>query len=257
MDLELRGKVVAITGGTDGLGLALADRLVESGARVAVCGRNEERLTEARTRWEGAGADALALRADVTEPKDLESFVDAIVTRWGGLDAVVNNAGKASTGAIDTVGDAAWREDLDLKVLAAVRLVRLALPHLRAAGDASIVNVLSVAAKTPGAGSLPTTASRAAGLAITKALSHELGPAGIRVNSVLVGLIESGQWRRTAEATNQPLERVYEQLAKSVPLGRVGRAEEFADLVSYLLSARASYVSGAAINLDGGMSQAL
>jgi NAD(P)-dependent dehydrogenase (short-subunit alcohol dehydrogenase family) len=257
MDLELQGKVVAITGGTDGLGLALADRLVELGARVAVCGRDEERLAAARMRWESAGADALALRADVIEPTDLEAFVDSIVSRWGGLDAVVNNAGKSSTGAIDAVGDAAWREDLDLKVLAAVRLVRLALPHLRAAGDASIVNVLSVAAKTPGAGSLPTTASRAAGLAITKALSHELGPAGIRVNSVLVGLIESGQWRRTAEATNQPLERVYEQLAKSVPLGRVGRAEEFADLVSYLLSARASYVSGAAINLDGGMSQAL
>src|SRR5215207_11490782 len=159
MDLELQGKVVAITGGTDGLGLALADRLLEEGARVAVCGRNEERVESSRTRWEAADADAVVVRADVTVPGDLETFVDTIVARWGRLDGLVNNAGKASTGTLESVSDDAWRDDIELKVLGAVRLTRLALPYLRAAGGGgSVVNVLSVAAKTPGAGSLPTTA---------------------------------------------------------------------------------------------------
>jgi NAD(P)-dependent dehydrogenase (short-subunit alcohol dehydrogenase family) len=120
-----------------------------------------------------------------------------------------------------------------------------------------VINVLSVAARAPGAASLPTTASRAAGLAITKALSHELGPDGIRVNSVLVGLVESGQWRRHAEDAGRRVEELYESLAAAIPLGRVGRADEFADLAAFLLSGRTSFITGASINLDGGMSPAL
>jgi NAD(P)-dependent dehydrogenase (short-subunit alcohol dehydrogenase family) len=116
--------------------------------------------------------------------------------------------------------------------------------------------VLAVAAKAPGAGSLPTSASRAAGLALTKAMANELGPAGVRVNAVLIGLVESGQWRRRAEAQGRTAGEVYAGLVagNDIPLGRVGRAEEFADLAAYLLSDRASYVTGAGVNLDGGLS---
>jgi NAD(P)-dependent dehydrogenase (short-subunit alcohol dehydrogenase family) len=193
MDLELTDKVCLITGGTDGLGTALADRLVAEGAKVAVCGRNPERVwaTDARL---AAGGDAFAIVADITNPSDLDAFVAAAVERWGGIDCVVNNAGTAKALPFEAGTDDVWEQDLDLKVLAHVRLIRLALPHLRINGGA-IVNVLNTASKAPRARSLPTSASRAAGLAITKALSQELAPEGIRVNAVLVGLVESGQWR--------------------------------------------------------------
>ena len=257
MDLHLDGKVILITGGTDGLGAALADRLVEEGARVAVCGRDPGRLAITEQRL--AGGDAVAVQADVTRLPDLERFVEAAVSRWGHLDGLVNNAGKSAAGRVDQVSDEDWTEDLNLKVLGAVRCTRLAVPHMAAAGGGAIVNVLAVAGKAPAAGSLPTAASRAAGLAITKAASKDLGGQGIRVNAVLIGLVESGQWRRRAEAAGQSEDEFYRQLVQhaGIPLGRVGRAEEFADLAAYLLSDRSSYVTGSAINLDGGTSPVL
>jgi NAD(P)-dependent dehydrogenase (short-subunit alcohol dehydrogenase family) len=259
MDLHLNGKVVLITGGTDGLGAALADRLVAEGARVSVCGRDPGRLAAAGQRLSAAGENALVVQADVTRPADLERFVDAAVARWGRLDGLVNNAGKSAGGRMDQVSDDDWTADFNLKVLAAVRCTRLAVPHLAAAGGGAIVNVLNIGAKAPGAGSLPTTASRAAGLAITKAASKELGPHRIRVNAVLVGLVASGQWRRRAIAAGQSEEETYRQMAENaaIPLGRVGRSEEFADLAAYLLSDRSSYVTGSAVNLDGGTSPVL
>src|ERR1700683_3962069 len=147
MDLHLNGKVVLITGGTDGLGAALADRLVEEGARVAVCGRDSGRLAATEQRLRDAGGDALAVQADVTRPADLERFVNAAIARWGRLDGLVNNAGKSAGGRIDEVSDDVWIADLELKVHAAVRLTRLTVPHLIAAGGGAIVNVLNVGAK--------------------------------------------------------------------------------------------------------------
>ena len=258
MDLELEGKVVLVTGGTDGLGLALAAQLVAEGASVAVCGRDEERLALAESGLRGGPGDVLALRADVTDPRDLEAYVEAATSRWGRIDGVVHNAGRASAGRIDLVDDATWAADIELKLMAAVRLTRLALPHLRTSKGAMLFT-LSVTGKAPPGASEPTSVSRAAGMALMKALSKELAPEGIRVNAVLIGLIESGQWVRAAEASGTELGEFYERTAKGsgVPLGRFGRAAEFADLGCYLLSARASYLTGTAINLDGGLSPAV
>jgi len=257
--LHFEGKAILITAGTDGLGAALAGRLAGEGARVAVCGRDPGRLAATEQRLREAGGDVVAVQADVTDPASTERFVGAAVQRWGRIDGLVNNAGKSATGRVDQVSDDEWAQDLSLKVLAAARCTRLAVPHLAAAGGGAIVNVLNTGSKAPGAGSLPTAASRAAGLALTKAASKDLGGQGIRVNAILIGLVESGQWRRRAEAAGQPEEEFYRTMAQrgGIPLGRVGRAEEFADLAAYLLSDRASYVTGSAVNLDGGSSPVL
>ncbi len=258
MDLELDGKVVVITGGTDGLGLALAHHLVQEGAAVAICGRDEERLASAMASLQTAQADFLGQRADVANAADIEAFVDAAVTRWGRIDGVVHNAGRSAAGPLEANDDTVWEDDLQLKLMGAVRLTRAALPHLRVRGGAALFT-LAMAAKAPGPGSTPSSVSRAAGMALMKSLSKELAPDGIRVNAVLIGLIESGQWVRAAATSGQDLPEFYARMAEgaAIPMGRVGRSDEFADLAAFLLSARASYLTGTAINLDGGLSPAV
>jgi NAD(P)-dependent dehydrogenase (short-subunit alcohol dehydrogenase family) len=255
MDLELAGKAVLITGGTDGLGLALARQLAAEGASVAICGRDAERLRAADALVQDAGGDVLALRADVSSAADLEAFFDAAVGRWGRIDGVVHNAGRSAAGTLESVDDAAWEGDLQLKLMSAIRLTRLALPLLRASRGA-VLFTLAMAAKAPGGGSEPSSVSRAAGMALMKALSKELAPDGIRVNAVLIGLIESGQWVRAAAGSGLELSEFYERFARDagIPLGRFGRSEDFADLGCFLLSTRASYLTGTAVNLDGGLS---
>jgi NAD(P)-dependent dehydrogenase (short-subunit alcohol dehydrogenase family) len=258
MDLELGGKAVLITGGTDGLGLALARRLAQEGASVAVCGRDPGRVDAAETSLSEISGEVLAQQADVTSPADLDAFVEAAIDRWGRIDGIVHNAGRAAGGPIQSIDDAAWESDFQLKLMAAVRLSRLTLPELRAARG-SILFTLAISAKAPGGSSEPSSVTRAAGMALMKALSKELAPDGVRANAVLIGLIESGQWLRAAEGAGEALEQFYARFARdaAVPLGRFGRAEEFADLGCFLLSPRASYLTGVAINLDGGLSPAV
>lgn len=254
MKLELDDKVFAITGGTDGLGLSLAQRLVSEGAQVAICGRDSERLAAALSSFEN-GAAVLGLQADVSTAEGIDGFVQGTLERFAGLDGVVHNAGKSAAMPLEASDDDTWESDIGLKVMGAVRLTRAALPHLKVRGGA-VLFTLATAAKAAGPGSAPSSVSRAAGMTLMKALSKELGPHGIRVNALLIGLIESGQWVRAAAAGGQDLGEFYEGMAKGagIPLGRVGRAEEFADVAAFLLSPRASYVTGTAINLDGGLS---
>jgi NAD(P)-dependent dehydrogenase (short-subunit alcohol dehydrogenase family) len=252
MDLELTDRAFLITGGTDGLGLALARRLVSEGARVAVCGRDLARLGRAQALL---GDGSVCFRADVTNESELDAFIDAALSKFGGLDGAVNNAGRSAGTPVSVADESMWRDDFELKVISAVHVSRRVLPALEDSKGA-IVNVLAIMARTPGANSTPTTASRAAGLALTKAMSQEVGPRGVRVNAILIGLIESGQWVRKAEEAQVSVEEFIASMAKEsrIPLGRMGRAEEFADLAAFLLSPRASYITGVGISIDGGLS---
>lgn len=252
MDLDVRDRAYLITGGTDGLGLALARTLVAEGASVAVCGRDPDRLARAQSEL---GTSALCVRADVTDEAALDAFVDQTITRFGRLDGVVSNAGQAVARPVADSSAQEWRDDYALKVLPAAQLARRATPALESTSG-SILAILSIKARAPGPGSTPTAASRAAGLALAKALAEELGPRGVRSNAILIGLVESGQWVRRAADSGQDVAAFYAAVAahQRIPLGRFGRAEEFAALAAFVLSPRASYLSGAGINFDGGLS---
>jgi NAD(P)-dependent dehydrogenase (short-subunit alcohol dehydrogenase family) len=254
MDLELHDKSFLITGGSAGLGKALAERLVREGAKVAVLARDAERLSSVAAELRQAGGEVIDHAGDVTEPEEVESFVALVIDRWGAIDGVVNNAGTLAGGPFADHDDSVWEADLQLKLMAAVRLTRAALPALRRSRGV-VLNTLSITGKAPDAGTTPTSVSRAAGLALTKALSRELAPEGIRVNAILIGVIESLQLERYAASAGVTPQQYYERMVATsgIPLGRVGQPREYGDLAAFLLSARASYVTGTAVNLDGGL----
>ena len=257
MDLGLHGKVAAITGGSEGIGRAVAYRLAAEGARVAVCARRQDVLEEAASAIAKAtGAEVLPVVADVTGAADCERFVRTTVERFGSLEILVNNAGRSAAAPFSQVTEDDWRSDLELKLFGAIRCCQLALPHMLQRGWGRIVNITHVGGKQPGPASLPTSVSRAAGIALTKALSKDYAAHGITVNTVCVGRIKSGQWERRwrERFAHLPIEEYYRQQAAGIPMGRFGEAEEVADLVAFLASDRAAYITGTAINIDGGVS---
>lgn len=255
MDLGLDGRVAIITGATQGIGRATALALAAEGARVVLVARDVDRLTRTLAELEALGRHGgIGVSADVATAEGCERVVAETVAAFGRIDILVNNAGTSATGSFEDSSDEAWAADLDLKVMAWVRLIRLSLPHLRRSPAARIVNVANIGAKQPAAGTLPTTASRAAGLAITKALSKELAPDGILVNAVCIGFVRAGQHERTAERRGIDVEEYYRERSAAIPLGRVGETREAADVISFLVSDRASFVTGSTINIDGGAS---
>jgi 3-oxoacyl-[acyl-carrier protein] reductase len=256
MDLGLKDKVAVITGGSEGIGRATANSLAREGARVVVCARRMDVLQKAVDEIaEDTGAELVAVQADVTNAADIERVIQTAVDRFGQLNILVNNAGLSQARAFESVTDDQWQSDFDLKLFGAIRASRAAIPHIRAAGGGSIVNLLNLAAKQPGARSMPTSVSRAAGMALTKALSKDLAPDNIRVNGINIGLIKSGQHERRWQAGGKgTLDEHYAQMAKGIPIGRVGEAAEVGDLIAFLCSARGAYLTGVSINVDGGVS---
>ncbi len=250
LDLGLGGKVAIITGGSEGLGRAAARRLAAEGARVAICARRPDVLERAAAGIRLAGGQVLARSVDVTKADQIETFVNEVVREWGGVDILLNNAGTSAAASFEAVDDAAWLHDLELKLLSAVRCCRLCIPHMKKRGGGRIINVTNLGAKAPSARGLPTSVSRAAGINLTKSLANEYAPDKILVNTICIGLVKSAQWERRAKGD---VDAFYRDIAKRVPLGRVGEAEEFADLVAFLVSERAAFITGTAINFDGGM----
>jgi NAD(P)-dependent dehydrogenase (short-subunit alcohol dehydrogenase family) len=246
-----------VTGGSEGIGKATALRLAEEGAHVAICARRKEPLDNVAADIQKFGVQGLAVAADMSKAEDVERFMKAVIDRFGRVDILVNNAGTSKRGAFLELTDEEWAADLELKVFGAIRCTRLAVPHMKKNGGGRIVNITISSAKQPGAESYPTSVSRAAGLAITKALSKEFAANNILVNTVCIGRIKSGQHERRYKRQGQTAEQYYAESAKGIPMGRVGEAEEVANVIAFLVSDAASYVTGSSINLDGGISGVL
>ncbi|SDO11506.1 NAD(P)-dependent dehydrogenase, short-chain alcohol dehydrogenase family [Paenibacillus sp. yr247] len=260
MQLGLQGKVALITGGSKGIGLATAISLSREGAKVAILARNEEQLQEAANQIaKKTDGEVLTIQADVTSEADCQRAVEQTVQKFGSLHILVNNAGTSAAQPFEQVGTEVWRQDLELKLFGAIHCSRYAIPYMRQVGGGSIVNITTSAAKTPPASSLPTSVSRAAGLALTNAMSKDLAADQIRVNTVCIGKIRSDQlekgWKR--EAPELSWEEYARDPRHDIPLGRIGNAEEAANVITFLSSDAASYVTGTSVNIDGGKSASL
>jgi 3-oxoacyl-[acyl-carrier protein] reductase len=257
MEVRLDGRSAVITGGSKGLGLAMAERFAASGADVAIVARTPETLNEARQRVQAnAKGKVAAVSCDVSKAADIRKAYDQIMSEFGKIDIFVNNAGQSTRGPSEEITDEMWQADLDLKLFAQIRFCRLLFPQMKQRRWGRIIAVLNIGAKAPGPNSAPTSVSRAAQMAFTKALSMEGAPHNVLVNSLHVGVIVSDQIvrRHRREAANVSLEEFIRQAGQGVPLGRMGRAEEFANIACFLASDAASYVTGCAINVDGGRS---
>jgi len=257
MDIRLDGRSAVITGGTKGLGLAMATRFAASGADVAILARRPEVLEEAKaTIAKTAKGRVAGFACDVSKADQVEAGFARAMDALGKVDIVVNNAGTSRTAPFMTITDAMWQDDFDLKLFGAIRLTRLAWPQMIERRWGRVINVLNIGAKAPRASSAPTTVTRAAGMALTKVLAGEGAPHNVLVNALLVGQIVSDQWvrRHAAAGANEKFEDYIKGLATDIPLGRLGHAEEFAATACFLCSEQGGYITGTAINVDGGRS---
>jgi 3-oxoacyl-[acyl-carrier protein] reductase len=259
MQISLSGRSAIVTGGSKGIGLAVATRFAASGADVAIFGRGREALDAAvaaiKTSAKGSNSThVIGVQADVGVAADIQRGYDEVMKAFGKVDIIVNNAGTSRAMPFEKVTDEILLHDIEQKLFAAVRLIRLVSPQMKERRWGRIINVLNIGAKAPRPNSMPTSVSRAAGMAMTKALSAEFAPHNVLVNAMLVGLIEADQHVQRAKQTNVPLDQYYENAKKEIPLGRVGKAEEFANLACFLVSEQAGYITGTATNVDGGRS---
>lgn len=264
MELSLTGRTALITGGSLGLGRAMAETFYRAGARVAILARREGPLEQARQEIAEAaagsappGAAIAAYVCDVMDPAQIQASLARVTGDLGGVDILVNNAGQSAAAPFESITDEAWQADLDLKLFAAIRLTRAVWPHMTESRWGRVINLLNVYAKAPDANTAPTSVSRAAGMALTKVLANEGAPHNVLVNALLIGFIRSDQIRRRYEAGDhsESFEDFVARAGARLPMGRVGEPEEVANLALFLASDAGSYVTGCAINMDGGVSR--
>ena len=267
MDLGLAGRRAIVTGGSKGLGRAIAAELLAEGAQVAICSRHEAELDATAAELRKDGGTVVALACDVTDPDQVTEFIESAASALaaqgggdGGIDILVNNAGGARPGRFESLTDADWQEDFEVKALSQIRCTRAALPWLRQSPAPRVININAVYARYPDPAFLASSVNRASCLSLAKALSIELGHEGILVNSVNIGFVTTPQWENIhrRRAPDLPAEEFFGGLAaQEVPLGRFGRPDEVAGIVTFLAGDRASYITGASIDVAGGMGKYL
>jgi len=257
MDLGLTDKVAIVTGSSRGLGLASARSLAAEGGRVCICARGEARLREASSEVGAAAGDAarvLAVAADVSQPDGVNAVIDRTVETFGALDILVNNVGLAGGGGLLETSDDQWREAIDQTLFPAIRASKQAVPHMQRRGGGVIVIIASIFGREAG-GRMAYNAVKAAQISLAKSLAQQLASSGIRVNSVSPGsiLFEGGSWWRRQQADPAG---IAEFVKRELPFGRFGRPEEVGDVVTFLCSKRASWISGTSVVVDGSQSRA-
>jgi 3-oxoacyl-[acyl-carrier protein] reductase len=257
MEVRLDGRTAIITGASKGLCFAMAKEFAASGANVAILARTADTLAEAvAAASDGASGKIAGFRCDVSRADEIQTTFDAVTKTFAQVDILINNAGISRAMPSEQITDELWQADLDLKLFAAIRLSRLVWPGMKQRKWGRIINVLNTGAKAPRANGAPTAVSRAAGMALMKVLAGEGAPHGILVNGMLVGLIDSDQHvrRHQREGSNASYDEFKAKMGTNVPLGRVGKAEEFAAMACFLCSDHAGFTTGTAINMDGGAS---
>lgn len=262
MELGLKNKVAVVGASSKGLGRAIAHGLAEEGARIVVCARNEETLeaTAAEIR-ENTGSEVMSMLTDVSNPNDVENLIQASIEYFGGIDILVNNAGGPRAGRFDDLDITDYQDAVNLNLMSTINLTRAVLPSMRARGGGRIINLTSVSVKQPVEGLMLSNMARTGVIGFAKTLATELAPENILINNVCPGIIFTDRIQQLAtvraEEADITFDEAIENMTQSIPLGRIGNPQEFANLVVFLASERASYITGTTIQVDGGMVKGL
>ncbi|MDA1227468.1 MAG: 3-oxoacyl-ACP reductase [SAR202 cluster bacterium Casp-Chloro-G4] len=258
MELGLRGKVAIVGGGSKGLGRACAIGLANEGTRVAICSRNAEALQQAaREISQETGSEVLPVAGDLSSYDDVKSLVAQTVEHFGSLDILVNNSGGPPAASAQDATEEQWEQAIQLSLMFFARMSREALPHMRRSGGGRIINIFASSVKQPIENLMLSAATRLGALGFAKTLADEVAKDGILVNNVAPGYLETARMMEVVESRAQSTGITHEQalagLNKMIPMGRIGRPEELANLVVFLASDAASYITGTTIQVDGGV----
>ena len=262
MDLQLTGKIAAVTGGSMGIGKAIARSLALEGCKVAICARNAQGLeAAARELADETGMEIVPIPADLTKPEDAEAFIGKTVEHFGRLDILVNNAGSAPGGVLEHLSEDDWAVALQLKFMGYVRCTKHAVPHMRAQGGGRIVNLIGNDGLKHSYWEIAPGAANAAGQNFTMSLAGQYGKDNISFVAVNPGPVRTERWAGLVEAMARDMKISVEEADKlaprSIPLGRIAETEEVANLVAYLASPLAHFVNGTMIEIDGGQQKPL